>query len=214
MYTLYGMTGSCSMAVHVILNELNVPFTVEDVRAPEGQPRPAAFLKLNPRGSVPVLVLEDGTAVREGGAIISYLLDAHQSPMMPKSGSARAKALEWLMFANATMHPAYGRVFFLMGAIKDTAAKEQAIDAALGKINQLWADVDAELATRPFLTGNDASAADILLSVIANWLQANYSSKIQFGPHVQRMIQAVSARPSFQKALAAEHVEYKAAKAA
>ncbi len=71
MYTLYGMTGSCSMAVHVILNELNVPFTVEDVRAPEGQPRPAEFMKLNPRGSVPVLVV-DGQPIREGGAIIAY----------------------------------------------------------------------------------------------------------------------------------------------
>ena len=125
MYTLYYMSGACSLAIHVVLNELGQQLKLENVRVPEGQPRNPEFLKINPRGQVPVLVEEDGNPIREGGAIIAYLLDKHHSPMMPKSGKARAKALEWLMFANATLHPAYGRVFFTMRNVSDQKAKEE-----------------------------------------------------------------------------------------
>ena len=210
MYTLYGMTGSCSMAVHIVLNELGKEVNVIDVRVPDGQPRPADFLKINPRGNVPVLI-DGGIVMREGGAIISYLLDKYESPMLPKSGAARAKALEWLMFANATMHPAYGRIFFAMAHLKDEKAKEEFITVSIKAINKLWADVEGELAKTPYICGQECTAADILLSVIANWGQATFAKQLTFGPNVTRMLKAVSSRPAFQKALAAEAVEYKAA---
>ena len=210
MYTLYGMTGSCSMAVHAVLNELNQPVKVIDVRVPEGQPRSAEFLAVNPRGNVPVLIDGDLT-MREGGAIITYLLDKHASTMLPKSGADFARALEWLMFANATMHPAYARVFFILANVTDVTGKEQAMAAALKSINKLWADVDAQLAKTAFICGDSYSAADILLSVIANWGQATFAKQLTFGDNVKRMVRAVSALPAFQKALADEKVEYKAA---
>lgn len=210
MYTLYGMTGSCSMAVHIILNELAQDVKVIDVRVPAGQPKPAEFLKVNPRGNVPVIV-EGDMVMREGGAIISYLLDTHNSPMLPKSGPARAKALEWLAFANATMHPAYSRVFFLMSVMKDEAAKEQTLATCYKAIDKLWADVDAQLAKSTYICGEEISGADILLSVIANWGQDGFAKNLTFGPNVKRLVQAVSARPAFQKALLAESVTYKAA---
>lgn len=210
MYTLYGMTGSCSMALHIILNELNQPVNVIDVRVPAGQPRPAEFLAINPRGNVPVLI-DDGHVMREGGAIISYLLDKHNSPMLPKSGPARMNALEWLMFANASMHPAYSRVFFALAHLKNEAGKEEMIAVSLKAINKLWADVDAQLAKTPFICGDEISAADILLSVIANWGQDSFAKQLTFGENVKRMLKAVSARPAYQKALAAEGVTYKAA---
>lgn len=210
MYTLYGMTGSCSMAVHIILNELQEEVNVIDVRVPAGQPRPAEFLKINPRGSVPALI-DNGVVMRESGAIITYLLDKHRSPMLPSAGSARAKALEWLMFANATMHPAYGRIFFAMAHTKDEKAKEEFIRISIKAINRLWADVDGELAKTPYLCGDEISAADILLSVIANWGQGSFAKDITLGDNVKRMLRAVSNRPAYQKVLADEGVEYKAA---
>lgn len=210
MYTLYGMTGSCSMAVHIILNELNQPVKVVDVRVPQGQPRPAEFMKINPRGNVPVLV-EGDMVMREGGAIISYLLDKHNSPMLPKSGAGRAKALEWLMFANATMHPAYGRVFFAMYNLKNEAGMKEFMEASIKGINKLWAEMDAELANKPYICGEEISAADILLSVIANWGQGSFAKDIVLGENVKRMLKNVSNRPAYQKALSEEGIKYKAA---
>lgn len=209
MYTLYGMTGSCSMAVHTLLNELAVPFEVIDVRVPEGQPKPADFLKLNPRGSVPVLV-DDGHRIREGGAILAYLLDKHNSPMLPQSGPARATALEWLAFANATMHPLYSRVFFTLRALKNPEGQAESLNATIESINKMWADVDAQLAKTAFVCGDSCSAADILLAVIANWGQGGFAKQIVLGDNVKRMLAAVTARPAFQKTLADERIKYHA----
>ncbi len=210
MYTLYYMPGACSMAVHVILNELKQDVKLVNVAVADGQPRSADFLKLNPRGNVPVLV--DGDAViREGGAIITYLLDKHSSPMLPKSGADRAKALEWIMFANATMHPAYGKVFFGLKSFTDAAVKEAVIKAAIAGVDKNWAEVETQLNKTKYVTGNEVSAADILFTVFANW--GNYFPQyhITIGEKTKLMLKDIVARPSYQKALEQEKVEYKIA---
>lgn len=209
MYTLYAMPGTCSMAVHVLLNELNQSVEYRNVSEKDGAANRAEFLKLNPAGQVPVLV-DDGHAMAEGGAILSYLMDKHQSPLLPKSGAARATALQWLMFANATMHPAYGRVFFLKRNLEDGATKDKLMAIAVQKINDLWAILDERLAKNPYVCGDALSAADILLTVIANWSH-NVPQPVMLGANVKRLLKEISSRPSYQKALAAEKVEYKAA---
>ncbi len=208
MYTLYYMPGACSLAVHVLLNELNQEVKLENVSVPQGQPRSSEFLKVNPRGQVPVLV-DDELILREGGAIISYLLDKHNSPMLPKLAQERANAMEWLMFANATMHPTYAKAFFINRIIKDEASKEEAITAIVEQIDKLWAEVDEQLGKTKYICGDQITAADILLTVIANW--ASYLGKpVELGGNVKRMIKEVINRPTFQKALTDEKIEYKA----
>lgn len=209
MYQLYYSPGACSMAVHVVLNELNQPVELINTSISDGKNRSPEFLKLNPRGQIPLLV-DDGFAIREGGAIISYLLDKHQSPMMPRSGKERAHALEWLMFANASMHPAYGKAFWINKSVTDPAAKEKLMKVACEQIEKLWQDVDAQLAKTPYVCGKDCSAADILLTVMANWA-GWIPQPIALGANVKRMLKDVSNRPTYQKALKAEQVEYKAA---
>lgn len=210
MYTLYGMTGSCSLAVHVLLNEVGAKYDYVDVRVPAGQPKPAEFLKANPRGSVPVLV-EGATIIREGGAIITYLLDAHSSPLLPKSGPERAKALEWLMFANATLHPVYSRAYGPAGVADSDEAKQEVVAKAGKRINELWADVDAQLAKTKYVAGDLPTAGDFLLTVIANWVPSGLSGQITLGNNVKRLVREISGRPAFQQALQAEKIEYKAA---
>jgi len=206
-YTLYFLPGSCSMAVHVVLNELGQPVTLQDVSAPAGQPRSPEFLKINPRGNVPTLV-DDGHVIREGGAILTYLADKHTSPLLPRSGFERATTLEWLMFCNATLHPAYGKAF-QAAKVFTGEVQEKVMDAAIQQINKLWADVETRLSASSYLAGKDISVADILLTVIANW-SANFP-KIQIGPKAKALFKNVTLRPSYQKALAAEKVEYKVA---
>src|SRR5262245_43008137 len=108
MYKLYYSPGACSMAVHVVLNELAVPFELAKVSTKDGSMKSPEYLKMNPRGQVPVLLI-DGKPMKEGAAIITWLLDEHKSPMLPKSGMARAKALEWLMWCNASLHVGYSK---------------------------------------------------------------------------------------------------------
>ncbi len=200
-YTLYYKPGACSMAVHVILNELGVPFdTVNqaDLKAPD-------FVKLNPRGQIPLLIV-DGEPVKEGAAIITYLLDTHANDLLPKSGIARAKALEWLMWCNASLHPACSRMFWLNKQNFDDATKAELAKLFTAQIQSLWDEADARLATTKYLAGDKITASDILLAVIANW-----GLPVTLGANVKRVLKDVVTRPAYQKALAAEQVEYKAA---
>ena len=74
------------------------------------------------------------------------------------------------MFCNATLHPAYGRTFFLNRNTKDAAEKENLMGISIAMINKLWAEVEQRLEKSPWLAGNDITMADILMTVIANWI--------------------------------------------
>jgi glutathione S-transferase len=128
---------------------------------------------------------------------------------MPQSGKERATALEWLMFCNSTLHPAYARTFFAMKNFEGDV-KEKVLTAYAEQINKLWKDVEDRLEKSPYLAGKDITAADILLTVIANW-SGNIPKPIHIGPNAKKLFKTVIARPSYQKALSTEKVEYKAA---
>jgi len=206
-YTLYYSPGACSQAVHVVLNEIGADFEAISKPTSEGATRTAEFLKINPWGKIPALV-EDGKALFEGGAIITYLCDKHKSPLIPQSGWERAQALQWLMFCNSSLHPAYGRTFWIPKNVPQSA-QEETQKAARAQIQEMWDKVEQHLEQQgtPYLAGKECTAGDILLCVIANWNPQNY----KFGPKTKTLFKSVTARPSFQKALKTEGGEYKAA---
>ncbi len=205
MYKLYFAPGTCSMAVHVALNECNQPVTLEKIDIMSGQGRSPEYLKINPRGQVPVLVDGDQT-IREGAAILIHILEKHQSPLLPQSGKERDTALEWLMFCNATLHPAYARCFFL----KKNGGDDALMGTAVAMINKLWEEVEQRLEKSAYLCGDQITMADILMTVIANW-SSNIPKPVQIGPRTKKLLQTVIARPAYKKALDTEQVEYKAA---
>lgn len=205
-YELYTKAGSCSMAVHAIMNEMGLKPTVHIMeQGPQGLKSPE-YLKINPRGNVPCLI-EDGKAMIEGGAIITYLCDK-EGKLMPKSGWERAQALQWLMFCNATLHPAYGRTFWINSNLPEEQ-REAALKSARSQIQDLWNYVESELGKSgtTYLAGNEPTAADFLMTTIANWNPSAY----QFGAKTKALLKNISARPSYQLALKHEQVEYKAA---
>ena len=208
MYTLYYTPGACSLAVHVALEEVGAKYKLENVSSADGSRTPE-YLKINPRGSVPVLD-HDGFIQREGAAILITLLDEHKSPLLPAAGNARAAALEWLAFANSTLHPAYGRMFGLHKALGDKAAESPLYDAAIAQIQRWWDDVEKRLAASPYLAGEQCTIADILVTVIANW-SPMAKKPINLGPKAKALFSRIIARPAYQKALADENVTYKVA---
>jgi glutathione S-transferase len=208
MYQLFYSPGSCSMAVHVLLNELGQKFELLKADLAE-TPRSAALLKHNPRGQVPVLVVE-GKPLREGAAILTFLCETHKSPLLPASGWERAKAQEWLAFANSSLHPAYGRAFFLARQLGEAAATSPVMKAAIESIQTYWDEIESQLASQPYICGKEITVADILITVIANW-NSYLGNVITFGPKTRDYLKRISDRPAYQQALKAESVEYKAA---
>lgn len=199
MYTLYYSQGACSVATQVVLRELGQSVNIIDVKQVEN------FNEINPVGTVPVLI-DGNNTLREGGAIMLHLLKKHSSSMLPLNRDRRQKAIQDIMFANATMHPAYGRLFFISGNVSDEDSKNNAFSAATYLINNLWKVVESELATKPFLGGKSPSAADIMLAVYSTW-GIHFPVEITFGEKTKVMLEAVKAMPSFQETIEAEQQE-------
>ncbi len=201
MYKLYYLPGACSMALSTLLNELGQPFQlIKRSDVPD-------FTKINITNTVPVLD-DNGTILNEGASIALHLMEKHKSDMLPTDPKARANALNWLMFANATMHPAYGQMFFVLKGL-DKSIQDQAFAAGAAGVNKFWKIVDDQLAKTKFVCGDKMSMADIFLTVYANW-NGYFPTEIILGENTKRMLKEVSSRPSFQQSLAAENVEYKA----
>lgn len=199
MYTLYYLPDACSLATQVVLHELGQDVDIVDIQQLND------FTAINPVGSVPVLIDGDST-LREGAAILLHLLNKHQSHMLPYSGAGREQAIQDILFANATMHPAYSRLFFIAQHIDDESARQVAFTAAAEAISKLWQVVEQQLAEQAFLGDDRASAADILLAVYSRW-GASFPVTIAQGSNTAQMLAAVQTMPSFQRAIAAEQAQ-------
>lgn len=207
MYKLYYSPGACSMPIHALLCELGVPFEAQKIALSEGENRKEAFLKINSLGQIPVL--QDGdTIVREGAAIISYLARKHPTAWLPQSGPSAISAMEAMMFCNASLHPAYTRVFFLKKLDIDQAAKEKALEAAFAKVQDLWDDVELRLSKNKYLAGDNMTVADVMMTVMSNWAKPN---GLRFGPNAQKIFAEVMNCAAYKKASEAESAPAKAA---
>jgi glutathione S-transferase len=110
MLTLYFAPGASSFAVHIALHEIGVLFEGKPMSFRNNDLRAPDYLKLNPEGKVPTLVI-DGRPLTEVAAILYYL--ARRFPdadLLPRDDiEAEAQALSWMSFIASTLHPARRR---------------------------------------------------------------------------------------------------------
>lgn len=196
MYTLYYSPGTCSLATQIILREIGAEFTLKNKKDV------ADFSSVSKVGAVPVL--HTGSRyLREGAAIILYLLEHHKNNLLPTEGDARTQAIQNLLFANATIHPAYSRLFFLGRVVNDEAQKIELMKAVAQNLESLWEVVDEELGDKPFLGGKNISPADILLAVYSAWGKF-FPVDINIPEKVQAMLNKVKQMPTYQAAVNSE----------
>jgi glutathione S-transferase len=103
---LYFSPGSSSMAVHIALHEIGVPFETKSLSFHKKEHRSPDFLALNPAGKVPTLVV-DGTPITEVAACLFYLARRFpEARLLPADPVAEAQAVSWMSFVASTLHPA------------------------------------------------------------------------------------------------------------
>lgn len=203
---LYYCPAVCSLSVHVALHELGIDHDLHKVDLKKGEQQQPEFLKINPRGQVGALETDEGV-ITENVAILLYLDEMKPGQILPKSGYERAIALQWLLFANTTLHGAYSK-FMMMSR---NGADQKLQDVALDNIQAQWDEIERQLkdANTPFLAGDTITAGDIYTTVVAHW---SFISKMPtFGPKTKALIEKVLEMPSYQAALDDEGVDYKAA---
>lgn len=170
MLMLFYSPGACSMASHIGLEECGAQFELKPVALAKGEQRSPDYLKINPRGKVPALRLEDGSVLTENTAILSYLgLRFPEKGLLPKDAAAAARCISMMAWLSNTVHPAFTHIFRPERFCEEEAA-QGAVKAA-GKKN-FWAalqEIDGIVAGKTWMQGDAFTACDPYALVFYGW---------------------------------------------
>ncbi len=107
---LYYSPGACSMSPHIVAKEAGIPLELVkvDIHGTTKTEDGEDLYKINHKGYVPLLELDDGRRIAEGPVVVQYLADLKpESGLIPASGFERYKVLEWLSFINSEIHKSF-----------------------------------------------------------------------------------------------------------
>ena len=196
---LYYSAGACSLSPHIALEEAGLKY--EAISAPtktKQLPDGSDFRQVNPLGYVPYLVLDDGTGLSEGPAIVQYIADqAPAKKLAPANGTlARYQLQSLLNFIGTELHNNFGPLF-------DPGMPAEAKERFKAKLADRLQHVDGLLAGKTWLMGDDFTVADGYLFTVTNWAQP---MQIDLSPYqnLTAYRQRVAARPAVQAAMKAE----------
>ena len=199
MYTLYYMPGAASFVVHWLLIEIGAAYDRKRIDAEAREHKRPEYLKLNPNGVVPVLLI-DGEPVYEAAALALLLAERHpEASLAPAEGTrARALYLQWMLHLANTVQPAY-RAWFYPDEPAGEAHAAAAQERARVRIEAAWDRLDAHLkAHGPYVCGARPSAVDFHAAMLARWSRNMPRPATQW-PAVAELVSRLRARPSFRQ---------------
>lgn len=204
MYTLYFAPGAASFSVHWLLIEIGASHELKRLDLDAGDQRKPEYLKLNPNGVVPTLIV-DGKPLYECAALLMLLTERHPEPgLAPPAGSPQRGAyLTWMLHLADTVMPAAGDWFH-----PDRVAGPEFADAvkagAHARLVAAWDRIEAQLRSGgPYLVGARVLAVDFLATMLVRWSR-NMPRPATGWPAIADYVMRMKARPSFKTLYARE----------
>jgi len=193
--------------VRIFLAEKGIDVEKIAVNLAEREQLTPAYRAINPRCVVPTLVLDDGTALGEAPVICRYLEDIRpEPPLFGRTPLERAMVAMWeRRMEQEGLFPAMELLRNANPALKDRAITgprnyaqiAELAERARARLDDFFADLDAQLAGTPFVAGEAFSCADITAVVAIDFTAKRSGVAIPEGlPALARWYAAVSARPS------------------
>jgi GST-like protein len=206
MYTLYGKLGSGSAAVETALVVAREPFEIVETASWDKNDAYADLLRVNPLGQIPTLVLDDGTALSESAAILIYLATAHpDSKLLPAHASARAQAIRGLVFIAANCYSAISIIDYperwCEDADGDETVQERIRAGTRARLHRHWEMFADLFPGRPYLSGEDLGALDLLAAVVSKWSGARQHLQAH-RPALHATLMRIEAHPDVAPVLA------------
>lgn len=201
--TIWGRANSVNVQkVLWCLTELGLPYERIDAGMSFGKTREVDYLAMNPNARIPTLV-EGDYCLWESNSIMRYLCMAHGrgTPIYPEAPKLRAGVDRWLDWTLSMVQPVDRPVFWALvrtpPAERDMVKIQGDADAAA----EVWAIADRQLATRPFMEGDQFTLADIAIGAYARrWLGVEGITR-PAQPNLTRWLAALGKRGGF-----AQHV--------
>jgi len=196
---LYFTPGACSLAPHIGLREAGCDFDLEQVDLATKKTKSGAdYTKVNAKGYVPALQLDNGEVLTEAPVILQYIADQKpESGLVPKAGTMeRYREQEWLNFVTSELHKGFGVLF-------NPKMPEDYRPMAIERIGTRLDFLAKQLNGKSFVMGDKFTAADAYLFTVLNWAP-HLKVSLDKWPTIQAYVGRVAARPQVQAALKAE----------
>ncbi len=196
---LYYAPGACSMAPHIVAREAGIKLDLVKVDIPNKKTESGDdFWKINPKGYVPALQLDDGSVLTEVQVVCQYLADQKpESGLAPKLGTLeRYRVMEWLNFSSAEVHKQLGALF-------NPKLTPEMKEVQLGVIDKRFTPFDKMLAGKQYVMGDKFTVADAYLFTVLNWTN-KLNVDLSKWPNIKGLMERVAARPKVQETMKAE----------
>ncbi|MEN5090178.1 glutathione transferase GstA [Pseudomonas protegens] len=196
---LYYAPQACSLASHIVLRELQLPFDAIRVdnrskRTADGQD----FLVINPKGYVAALQLDNGEVLTEGPAILQYLAD-----LKPEAGLAAANGSWQRVRLQETLNFITSEVHGIMGWLFNPGLDDSVKEVFRQKLFKRFALLEQTLERQDYLQGGQFGIADAYLFTVLRWT-ALFAIDLGAWPALVKFQARVEQRPAVREALAIE----------
>jgi GST-like protein len=197
MIDLYTFTTPNGRKPAIMLEELEMPYTIHKIDITKDDQFSAEFVEINPNSKIPVIVDRDADiAVFESGAILIYLAEKTGSKLLPTEGRDRAQVIEWLMFQMASVGPMFGQLGHF--SIHAPEKVPYGIERYKKETKRLLGVLDRQFTERDYMAG-DYSIADI---ATYPWVfaltTADMGVSLDDFPQVQNWVKRLKERPAVQ----------------
>ena len=195
MIDLYTWSTPNGRKASIMLEEVGLPYKVHAIDISKNEQFAPDFLKISPNNRIPAIVDQDnGQTLFESGAILMYLADK-TGKLLAKSGEARWRTIEWLMWQMGGIGPMLGQVHHFVKYNKGKAPYAE--ERYLAEARRLYGVLDRRLAQVEFVAG-EYSIADI---AIWPWTSRFEWQTVDLKdyPNVLRWYKAIAARPAVIK---------------
>ncbi len=201
---LFYAPGVCSLAPHIVLEETGVSYEPVAIHFKAGEQRTPEYLKLNPKGRVPVLLAGDWV-LTENPAILQFLARSFpEAKLWPEDLREQAKAAEWLAWIASTVHVAYSHIRRAERYATSEAALEEVRAKGLETCRALWLAVEGQFGDGPWVLGAQYTAVDAYLLVFWTWGRGLSFDMERDYPRWTAQARLMASRPAVQKVFSRE----------
>ncbi|WP_211451502.1 glutathione binding-like protein [Collimonas antrihumi] len=200
MIDVYSWATPNGHKVHILLEELGLPYRVHAVDIGAGDQFKPDFLSISPNNKIPAIVDADGPdgkpiSLFESGAILVYLA-GKSGKFLGHTDREKFNTLQWLMFQMGGVGPMLGQTHHFR--IYAPEKIEYAVNRYTNEAKRIYGVIDKQLSQHHYLAGNEYTIADI---ATFPWIRSWKNQGIELGdfPHLKAWFDTISARPAVKR---------------